>query len=45
MIHQLNIALFLIVSTIAVFETIYWTIISANRIIDFIFKPKKNEQS
>lgn len=43
MIHQLQIALFIIVSAIAVVETIYWTVIGINRIIDFIIKHRSNE--
>jgi hypothetical protein len=43
MIYHLDIALFLIVTAIAVFETVYRIIISVNRILNFIFKTDKNE--
>lgn len=43
MIHQLDIALFLIVTAIAVVEVICRIIISVNLIMDFIFKTKNNE--
>lgn len=41
MAHQLNIALFIIVSAIAVTEAVYWTIVVINRLMDFIFTPKQ----
>lgn len=43
MIYQLDIALSLIVTAIAVVEVIYRIIISVNSIMDFIFKTKNNE--
>jgi hypothetical protein len=38
MIHQLDIALFLMIAAIVVVEVVYGIIISINRILDFIFK-------